>query len=225
MTQPKQPAEQNIKVATDAVIFTVRRGELMALLIQMKKAPYAGKWAVPGGIIGQTETSEQAARRILTTQTGVSDAHLEQLATFDDPKRDKLGRVISVAYVALVASEKVVLQTTDKYADVRWWPAGKLPPLAYDHKKVVAVAVERLRSKLEYTNVAWSLLPKAFTLSELQDTYEVILGRAMDKRNFRRKVLELGLVETTGEKSQGGAHRPAELFRFAKHRLEYINVI
>ncbi|MEI6511258.1 MAG: NUDIX domain-containing protein [Candidatus Uhrbacteria bacterium] len=221
----KQPTEQDIKVATDAVIFTVRHGELMALLIQMKKAPYTDKWAVPGGIIGQAETTEQAARRILITQTGVTQAHLEQLATFDDPKRDKIGRVISVAYVALVASEKVVLQTTDRYADVRWWPAGKLPALAYDHKEVVAVAVERLRSKLEYTNVAWSLLPKAFTLSELQETYETILGRALDKRNFRRKVLELRLVEPTGEKSSGGAHRPAEMYAFKRRGMEYIEVL
>ncbi len=220
-----QPAAQNIKVATDAVIFTVRNGGLMALLIQMKKEPYAGKWAVPGGIIEQDETSERAARRILKTQTGVTDAHLEQLATFDDPKRDRLGRVVSVAYVALVASEKVVLKTTEKYADVRWWGTGKLPPLAYDHKVIVAVAVSRLRAKLEYTNVAWSLLPKTFTLSQLQDTYEVILGRALDKRNFRRKILDLRIVEATGEKSQGGAHRPAELFQFAERKTAYANIL
>lgn len=221
----KQSSEQDIKVATDAVIFTVRRGELMVLLIQMKKTPYTGKWAVPGGIIGQTETSEQAARRILTTQTGIRDAHLEQLATFDDPKRDKLRRVVSVAYVALVASEKVILKTTEKYADVRWWPAGKLPPLAYDHKDVVAVGVARLQAKLEYTNVAWSLLPKEFSLTELQEIYEIILGRPVDKRNFRRRVLDLGIVVGTGKKRTGGAHRPAELYAFKKRKMEYIDVI
>ena len=221
----KQSTKQDIKVATDAVIFTVRRGELMALLIQMKKVPYAGKWAVPGGIIGQAETSEQAARRILTTQTGVSDAHLEQLATFDDPKRDKLRRVISVAYVALVASEKVILKTTEKYAEVRWWPTSKLPPLAYDHKDMVAVGVSRLQAKLEYTNVAWSLLPAQFTLTELQEIYEIILGRPVDKRNFRRRVLDLGIVVGTGTKRMGGAHRPAELYAFKKRKMEYIDVI
>ena len=221
----KTQTEQDIKVATDAVIFTVRNGELMVLLIQMKKVPYTGKWALPGGIIGQDETSEQAARRILTTQTGVTQAHLEQLATFDAPNRDQLRRVVSIAYVALVASEKVVLKTSEKYADVRWWPAGKLPPLSYDHKEMTAVAVDRLRAKLEYTNVAWSLLPKAFTLSQLQETYETILGRALDKRNFRRRVLELKLVEPTGEKSSGGAHRPAEMYAFKRRSMEYIEVL
>ena len=221
----KQPAEQDIKVATDAVIFTVRRGELMALLIQMKKVPYTGKWVVPGGIIEQIETSEQAARRILKTQTGVSDAHLEQLATFDDPKRDKLRRVVSVAYVALVASEKVILKTTEKYGDVRWWPTSKLPPLAYDHREIVAVGVARLRAKLEYTNVAWSLLPAQFSLTELQEIYEIILGRPVDKRNFRRRVLDLGIVVGTGTKRTGGAHRPAELYAFKKRKMEYIDII
>lgn len=216
---------QSIKVATDAVIFTVRGGELMALLIQMKKTPYTGMWAVPGGLIEQNETSEDAARRILKTQTGVTDAHLEQLATFDDPKRDRLGRVISVAYVALVSSEHVELKTTEKYLDVRWWPVRKLPALAYDHKGILTVAVSRLRAKLEYTNVAWSLLPKEFTLSQLQEVYEIILSRSLDKRNFRRKVLDLKLVEPTGKKSAGGAHRPAELFKFKQRKMEYVDVM
>lgn len=218
-------SKQSIKVATDAVIFTVREGELMALVIQMKKTPYTGMWAVPGGLIEQNETTEGAARRILDTQTGVTDAHLEQLATFDDPKRDRLGRVISVAYVALVSSERVTLRTTEKYSDVRWWPVRKLPALAYDHKAILSVAVARLRAKLEYTNVAWSLLPKEFTLSQLQEVYEIILGRALDKRNFRRKVLDLKLVETTGKKSAGGAHRPAEMYRFKQRKMEYVDVL
>src|SRR3989338_7554645 len=116
------PSSQNIKVAADAAIFTVRNGQLMVLLIQMKKKPHAGKWALPGGLIGDRETAERAARRILSAQTGVADAYLEQLATFDDPKRDPLGRVVSVAYFALIPSESVILRTTEKYADVRWWP-------------------------------------------------------------------------------------------------------
>lgn len=221
----KHDVAQSIRVATDAVIFTVRMDQLMVLLIQMKKAPYEDKWAVPGGLIEQSETTESAARRILSSQTGVKDAHLEQLATFDDPKRDKLGRTVSVAYVALVPSEDVLLKTTDKYKDVRWWSVDGLPALAYDHKEIVATAAARLRAKLEYTNIVWSLLPETFALSQLQDVYEVILGRTIDKRNFRRNILELGLVEATGKKSQGGAHRPAELYRFRSRKTEYINVM
>lgn len=221
----KHPTSQSIHVATDAVIFTVRQGELMVLLIQMKKKPYEGKWAVPGGLLGDREKSEEAARRILSTQTGVSDAHLEQLATFDDPKRDALGRVISISYVAVVPSENVVLKTTDRYADVRWWSVAKLPSLAYDHKEIIRVAVERIRGKLEYTNIVWSLLPAQFSLTELQDIYEIILARTLDKRNFRRRVLELGIVTPTGTKRRGDAHRPAELYKFKHRRLEYIDVI
>lgn len=222
MTNTAEPA---IRVATDAVILTVRRGELMVLLIQMKKEPYVGKWAVPGGILEQNETSEKAARRILKTQTGVTEAHLEQLATFDDPKRDRLGRVISIAYVALVPSENVLLKTSEKYQDVRWWPVGKLPPLSYDHKDMTRVAVERLRAKLEYTNVVWSLLPPTFTLTELQEIYEIILDRTLDKRNFRRRLLDLGIVAPTGAKRTGGAHRPAELYTFTRHGTEYIDIL
>ncbi len=221
----KHPAKQSIKVATDAVIFTVRQGSLMVLLIQMKKSPLEGTWAAPGGLLGEDETTREAAQRILSTQTGVNDAHLEQLATFDDPRRDALGRVISIAYVALVPSEKVILKTTEKYADVRWWPVSKLPTLAYDHKAVIKVGVERLRSRLEYTNIVWSLLPAQFSLTELQDIYEIIMGRGLDKRNFRRRILELGMVVPTGTKRRGDAHRPAELYKFKQRKLEYIDII
>lgn len=222
---PKHPDKQDIKVATDAVIFTVREGKLCVLLIAMKKPQYAGSWAVPGGLIGEEETSEACARRILREQTGVADVYLEQLATFDAPDRDVLGRVVSVAYFALMASDRVTLTTTEKYADVQWWPVSRLPKLAYDHKDIVSTALVRLRAKLEYTNVAWSLLPREFPLSALQETYETILGHALDKRNFRKKLLALGIIEPTGKSTSGGAHRPAELHRFRKRSLEYADIL
>jgi 8-oxo-dGTP diphosphatase len=221
----KHPDRQDIKVATDAAIFTISEGRLCVLLIAMKKRPYEGEWALPGGLIGDEETSEACARRILRQQTGVADVYLEQLATFDAPDRDPLGRVVSVAYFALLASERVELSTTDKYADVRWWPVARLPRLAYDHKGILASALERLRSRLEYTNIAWSLLPKEFPLSSLQEVYESILGNALDKRNFRKKLLALGVIEPTGKTTSGGAHRPAELHRFRKRSLEYADIL
>lgn len=220
----KHPSPQDIKIAADAVIFTVHEGELQVLLIQMKKKPYMGAWAVPGGIIDQNETTEEAARRILREQTGVGEAYLEQLGTFDDPLRDKLGRVVSVAYYALVSSEGVLLKTTEKYGDVRWWPVRKLPSLAYDHKDVVKDATSRIRAKIGYANVAWSLLPKQFPISQLRETYEIILGHEIDKRNFRKKILSLGLIEEIGKKSEGGAHRPAELYRFRNRKPEIIDL-
>lgn len=212
-------------IAADAAIFTVKDGTLHVLLIQMKKKPYAGAWALPGGLIDKDETSQDAASRFLRDQTGVKNAYLEQLATFDDPKRDPLARVVSVAYFALVPWEKVDLKTTGKYADVRWWPAAKPPKLVYDHAEMLKVATERVRAKLEYTNVAWSLLPMEFTLSRLQETYEAILGRELDKRNFIKKVLSLGMIEETGKRESGAAHRPGALYRFKKRELTFFQIL
>lgn len=216
---------QKIGVATDAVIFTVIRGELKVLLIQMKKTPFTGKWAMPGGLIEDHEATETAAKRILKDQTSLKNVYLEQLQTFDEPKRDPNGRVISVAYMALVPSTDLKLKTTDRYSDVRWWGVKKIPTLAYDHSKIFKVALDRLRTKLEHTNIVWSLLPTEFTLTQLQDIYEIILGRKLDKRNFRRKVIELGFVISTGKKIKGEAYRPAELFRFKQKKLAYVEVM
>jgi 8-oxo-dGTP diphosphatase len=216
MLMHKHPSKQDIRIATDAAIFTVQDGKLKALLIQMKKSPFTGDWALPGGLIGENETTRNSAIRILAEQTGVRDVYIEQLMTFDDPKRDPLGRVISVAWFALIPDSGRPLRTTEKYMDVRWWPVAKLPKLAYDHAHIAQTAIARLRAKLGYANVAWSLLPPIFTLSDLQKTHEAILGKSLDKRNFQKKILASGLLKATGKTSSGGAHRPARLYRFAK---------
>lgn len=213
-----------IALAVDTVIFTVLRGELNVLLIQMKKRPYEARWAFPGGRIDANETTEEAARRILQTQTGVADVFLEQLATFDDPERDALSRVVSVVYYALIPAHDVRLVTTERYADVRWWPVRKLSSLAYDHDRVAQIAVRRLRAKLEYTNIAWSVLTPEFTLTELQQVYETILDRKLDKWNFRKKIQALNLLSTSGKKRKGESHRPAQLYRFKKREPATIDL-
>lgn len=215
----------SIRVAADSLIFTVRHGELEVLLIQMKKAPYTGAWACPGGQIEPQDRSESAARRILKIQTGLTGVYLEQLGTFDALKRDVLGRVVSVAYMALVPSERVILKTTEKYSDIRFWSVKRLPKLAYDHAEMIRVATERLRNKIGYTNIVWSLLPEEFTLTELQNVYEAILGRKLDKRNFRRKILELGMVKPSARVRKGESHRPAKLYQFKERALKYLNVL
>ncbi len=212
-------------IATDVVIFTVKDGQLQVLLIKMKKAPFTGKWAVPGGLVRGNESVEAAALRQLLSKTGVGDVYLEQLYTFGDVGRDPFGRVVSVAYFALIPNAGMKIFTTDEYEDIAWFPVNKLPVLAYDHDKVIKTAVSRLRSKLEYTNVVYSLLPANFTLSELQEAYEVILGRKLDKRNFRKKILSLGLIKKTGKKRLGGVGQPAELFCFAKRKPQNVEML
>jgi len=215
----------SISVAVDTIIFTIRKNELCALLIQMKKKPYTGQWAFPGGRIEANETTEEAAMRILQTQTNVAHVYLEQLKTFDEVKRDALERVVSVAYFALVAEDDLVLKTTEKYADVKWLPVKKLPSLAYDHKLIAKEAVNRLKGKLQYTNIVWSLLPKAFTLTDLQRVYEIILDTTLDKRNFRKRILSLNLIIPTGNKRSGDANRPAELYQFKQRKLTYVEMM
>jgi len=218
-------SSQNIKVAVDAAIFSVKNEELVVLLIQMKKKPFQEMWAIPGGLLEEEETSLSAAERILSTQTGVSHVFLEQLMTFDNVDRDPVGRVISIAHYALLPDLPSELKTTEKYNDVRWWPVKKLPPLAYDHKQIVKEARERLAAKIQYTNIVWSLLPKEFTLTQLQQIYEIILDKKLDKRNFRKRFDDLQLIQSTGKKREGLAHRPANLYQFKERKLEYVEII
>ncbi|MBI4276396.1 NUDIX hydrolase [Candidatus Uhrbacteria bacterium] len=222
----KHPSKQNVKVAVDNCIFTVKDGTLHLLLIQMKKKPYTNLWALPGGLIRERESVDDAAARVLEEETGVRGVYLEQLYTFGNPSRDPFGRVVSVAYVALIPWARYSLRTIAKYADVRWWPVKDIPKkMAYDHADIAEYAKQRLAWKLEYTNVAWSLLPPKFTLTELQGVYEAVLGSLLDKRNFRKKILALRLVEEVGETAMRGAHRPAMLYRFKSTKPQIVDVL
>jgi 8-oxo-dGTP diphosphatase len=211
-------------VAVDVAVFTVREGRLEVALIKMKREPFEGRWALPGWRIGASETVEEAAARELAEKTSIKNVYLEQLYTFSDPGRDPQGRCVSVAHLALLPAT-AELRTTDKYAAIDWFPVDRPPPLAFDHKEVLGYAVKRLRAKLEYTNVAYSLLPPSFTLGELQNVYEAILGRTLDPRNFQRKLRAIELVEETGHMRTGLAHRPARLYRFTVRRPMEIAVL
>ncbi len=200
-------------VTVDVVIFTVLDNDLKVLLIKRKHWPCEGMWAIPGGFVGMDESLEEAARRELAEETGVEDVYLEQLYTFGDPGRDPRTRVITVVYFALVAADRVHPRAASDAADVGWFSAYDPPPLAFDHADILRYAIQRLRYKLEYSAVGFELLPEYFTLTELQQTYEIILGEKLDKRNFRRKVLEAGVLEAT-DLWREGDHRPARLYRF-----------
>ena len=204
---------QPIQVTVDIVVFTVHEQTLRVLLIERGIAPFKGLYALPGGFVVAGETLEQAAFRELLEETGTKNVYLEQLYTFGDPGRDPRGRVVTVAYYALVPTDKSPLLAGTDAATAGWYPVSALPPLAFDHKKIVEYAVDRLRNKLEYTNVGFQLLPTKFTLSALQALHEAILGKLLDKRNFRRKVLGLGLVKPSKE-MQATGRKPAQLFSF-----------
>lgn len=200
-------------VTVDVVIFTIRNDQLKLLLIRRAYKPYKGKWALPGGFVNMEESLDEAAERELKEETGVVGVYLEQLYTFGVPKRDPRERVITVAYYALIPSEKIQLQASTDAEAVGWFGMDELPKLAFDHAKIVELAHERLVAKLDYSTLAFKFLPDTFTLHELQNIYEIINQEAIDKRNFRKWILGLGQVEETGKKSEGGAHRPAKLYR------------
>lgn len=212
------PRGAEMQVTVDIVIFTIQSGVLKVLLVKRGVPPFGGQFAIPGGFVHEDEDLEHAALRELEEETGVRDVNLEQLYSFGETGRDPRGRVITVAYFALISADRPLTPGSDA-ADAAWWPADKLPPLAFDHRKILDYAVERLRNKLEYTTVGFQLLPEKFTLSELQGVYEAILGRKLDKRNFRRKMSLLKILKPLQEVRRGG-RRPARLFRFMAGRFE-----
>lgn len=207
-------------VTVDVVIFTLQQRELHVLMVKRVRWPFEGYWAIPGGFVNMDESLEHAARRELEEETGVKTVYLEQLYTFGEPGRDPRTRVISVAYIALIRSDDHTLRTSDETVEVRWFPVSALPEqLAFDHDQILAFAVSRLRSKLEYTTLAFELLPELFSILELKHTYEQILGEKLDKGNFYRKIKEAGVLEETNHMREGRG-RPTRLWRFRSIRSD-----
>ena len=201
-------------LTVDAVVFGLGTKALELLLIQRDNEPFRGRWALPGGFVQMNETLEAAVRRELEEETGLAGVFLEQLYTFGDPGRDPRGRTVTVAYYALVQpGEHRVVAASDARA-ARWYDVSALPRLAFDHDRVIETALARLKGKLRYQPIGFELLPRKFTLTQLQKLYETILERALDKRNFRKKVLSLGILEELDELESGVARRPARLYRF-----------
>lgn len=211
-------------VAVDVAIFTIEQRELRALVVEARGGPFAGWWAFPGGLVPVGEAPEATATRELLEQTGIRHVYLEQLRTFGDPGRDPHAHVVSIAYFALVPTKGHAALPNPKYRELRWLPVRDLPQLAYDHNAVAEYALARLQAKLEYTNIVYSLLPAEFTLGELQEVYEIILGREIDRRNFRKKVLSIGLLRALSRQRRG-PHRPAELYAFTRREPMMIEML
>ncbi len=201
-------------VTVDIVLLTIEGGKLKVLLIRRKHAPFQHRWAIPGGFIRTGETLEEAAERRLFEETTVKGIYLQQLYAFGAPERDPRARVITVAYYALISSDRLQLEARANAEDVGWFDIATLSELAFDHQSIVQSAWNSLRKHLKDSNVAFQLLPGKFTLTELQRVYELILGEKLDKRNFRKKILSLGILNETAETKMDGYHRPAQLYAF-----------
>jgi len=207
-------------LTVDAVVFAFDDQDLKVLLIQRALAPFLGKWALPGGFVHMEEALEKAVRRELQEEAGLSNVFLEQLYTFGEPNRDPRGRTVSVAYYALVKLADHRLAAATDARDAAWFGLTDLPPLAFDHERIVEAARRRLQGKVRYQPIGFELLPKKFTLSQLQHLYETVLERPLDKRNFRKKILAMGLLIDTREIQQDVSHRAARLFAFDQKKYQ-----
>jgi 8-oxo-dGTP diphosphatase len=201
-------------LTVDCVVFGFDEGELKVLLIQRGLAKFKGKWALPGGFVRVDETLDDAARRELMEETGLTKIFLEQLYTFGAVDRDPRERVVSVAYYALVKLAAHPAAGASDASDAAWFPVAEPPELAFDHAAILKTALMRLRGKVRYEPIGFELLPQKFTLSQLQHLYEAVLQTELDKRNFRKKILAMELLVPLEEHIRTGAHRPAQLFRF-----------
>jgi 8-oxo-dGTP diphosphatase len=209
-------------LTVDCVVFGLDDAGLHILLIERGGSPFEGDWALPGGFVHMDETLEEAARRELEEETGLKDVFLEQLYTFGAIDRDPRGRVVSVAYYALTNIRDHRVRAATDARDAAWFEVAKLPALAFDHDQIIETAIERIRGKIAYRPIGFELLPKKFTLTQLQHLYETILQRDLDKRNFRKKVLSLGLLVALDELEKDVPRRRARLYRFDRKKYRQL---
>ncbi|MBW4680019.1 MAG: NUDIX hydrolase [Microcoleus vaginatus WJT46-NPBG5] len=206
-------------LTVDCVVFGLDRQDLLkVMLIQRRLPPFKGHWALPGGFVRIDESTEEAARRELREETGIEKVFLEQLYTFGEVNRDPRERVVTVAYYALVNLEEHRLYAATDAVDAAWFPLAQMPALAFDHDKIVRVALARLKGKVRYEPIGFELLPKKFTLSQLQRLYETVLEQNLDKRNFRKKFLSMNLLIELDETQKDVSHRAARLYQFDEEK-------
>ena len=201
-------------LTVDCVIFGLDENDLQVMLIQRDIDPFQGQWALPGGFVHVDESLEEAARRELQEETGIENVFLEQLYTFGAIERDPRERIVSVAYFALAKLEGHHIHAATDVRNAAWFPVAEMPTLAFDHKEIMKVALQRLKGKVRYQPIGFELLPKKFTIHQIQRMYETILEKPLDKRNFRKKLLGMDLLVELDEIQKDVAHRAARLYRF-----------
>jgi len=208
----------------DCVVFglDLKESALKVLLIERNLAPFKNMYALPGGFVQKKETIEAAAVRELKEETGIENVFLEQLYTFGEPGRDPRGWVVTVAYYALVSPEQHAIRAGSDAGSAAWISVQETPPLAFDHRRILDAALARLRGKVTYAPVGFELLPKRFTISQLQKLYEIILERELDSRNFRKKILSMNLLHELDEWQRDVPHRAARLYRFDARRYKQL---
>ena len=213
---------QNIKVAVDAVVFGYYNNKLKILLIQQKFGSSANKWALPGGFVKDNETLEHAVIRELYEETGVKTNYLEQLYTFGEINRDERARIITIAYIALINPKNYSLKADTDAKDAKWFDVKNIPALAFDHKDIITTGLERLKAKINYQPIGFELLNSKFPFSDLENLYQTILDKKIDRRNFRKKLLSFGILQETNEIQKKESGRPAKLFKFNKQKYREI---
>ncbi len=210
----------NSTFSIDCVVFGFDGGELKILLIERNEEPFKDWWALPGNIVGEQESLDQSAARILNELTGLSNIYMEQCYTFGDVSRHPQGRVVSIAYYALLrlGGDKAVKPISTYAKKANWIDVKDLPKLAFDHKEIFETGLEKIKRRIKHQPIAFELLPEKFTLTQLQNVYEVILSKKLDKRNFRKKMLSFGVLKDLEEKQQGVSFRAATLYKFDKKK-------
>ena len=212
--------QQNIRVAVDAVIFGYESKSLSVLLIKRGVEPFKDSWALPGGLVLEDESLENAVKRELKEETGVKIDYLEQLYTFGKPNRDPRNRVVSISYFGLVRPNHFTIKADTDADEAQWFPINKIPKLAFDHKVILNMAKKRLQGKLQYQPIGFDLLNKEFPFSDLEQLYSTILENDIDRRNFRKKILSFGIVEETDKISQQGSGRPGKIVPFQYFKIQ-----
>lgn len=209
---------QAIQLSVDAVVFGYEAGTISILLIKRKYEPFKGKWAIPGGFVLNNESLEEAVQRELKEETGIHINYLEQLYTFGNPERDPRNRVVSVAYFGLIKPSTFKIVADTDAEEVQWFKITDLPSLSFDHADILKLAISRLQGKITYEPIGFELLDEKFPFSDLEKLYSTLLRRPVDRRNFRKKILSLNILDELDEKFSRGSGRPANLFKFNSKR-------